>query len=385
MENLKTDTLIAKTVAGLEPVLAAELSALNANDVIPINRAVSFSGDMAMLYRANYCCRTALRILKPLFQFKLAEQKDLYENLHAFAWEDVLWPDCTISIDAVISYTVFTNSQFVAQKSKDAIVDRIREKSGRRPSVSLDNPDFRINVHLFRDTCTVSLDSSGQSLHKRGYRRSTGQAPINEVLASGLIQLSGWDRVQPLIDPMCGSGTLLIEAAMLARNTPAGLFREEFGFMKWRGFDADLWAEVRASAMALRREDAPLLIGMDKLDRAIKSAQENCRYSGLSGIVDFQVMPFEESQPPVKEGVIITNPPYDERIKLDDSIAFYKMIGNVLKQKYAGYTAWVISSDLDALKFIGLKPSKKITVFNGPLECRFVKFDLFAGKRGASQ
>jgi len=385
LENLKTDTLIAKTVAGLEPVLAAELSALNANDVIPINRAVSFSGDMAMLYRANYCCRTALRILKPLFQFKLAEQKDLYENLHAFAWEDVLWPDCTISIDAVISYTVFTNSQFVAQKSKDAIVDRIREKSGRRPSVSLDNPDFRINVHLFRDTCTVSLDSSGQSLHKRGYRRSTGQAPINEVLASGLIQLSGWDRVQPLIDPMCGSGTLLIEAAMLARNTPAGLFREEFGFMKWRGFDADLWAEVRASAMALRREDAPLLIGMDKLDRAIKSAQENCRYSGLSGIVDFQVMPFEESQPPVKEGVIITNPPYDERIKLDDSIAFYKMIGNVLKQKYAGYTAWVISSDLDALKFIGLKPSKKITVFNGPLECRFVKFDLFAGKRGASQ
>lgn len=385
MEILKTDTLIAKTIAGLEPVLAAELTALGATDVTPINRAVSFTGDRSMLYKANFCCRTALRILKPLFQFRMNEQKDLYENLHAFSWEDILDADCTISIDAVISYTVFTNSQFVAQRSKDAIVDRIREKSGRRPSVNLENPGFRINVHLFRDACTVSLDSSGQSLHKRGYRRSTGQAPINEVLASGLIQLSGWDRVKPLIDPMCGSGTLLIEAAMLAQNTPAQLFREEFGFMKWKDFDEGLWAKVRAAAMALRREETPLLIGMDKLDRAITSAQENCRYSGLSGIVDFQMMSFEDSNPPVKEGVIITNPPYDERIKLDDSIAFYKMIGNVLKQKYAGYTAWVISSDLEALKFIGLKPSKKITVFNGPLECRFVKFDLFAGKRGTPQ
>jgi putative N6-adenine-specific DNA methylase len=240
--------LLAKTISGLEPVLAKELEALGADDVKVLKRAVSFTGDQLLLFKANYCCRTALRILKPLFEFPITEQQDLYTNINNYPWEDLLTTESSLSIDAVISYTVFTNSQFVAQKSKDAIVDRFRSKFDKRPSVDLENPDLRINVHLFKDLCSVSLDSSGQSLHKRGYRRSTGPAPINEVLAAGLVQLSGWDYTTSLFDPMCGSGTLLIEAAMLAKSIPCGYFRQEFGFMKWKDFDQDLWLKVKAEA-----------------------------------------------------------------------------------------------------------------------------------------
>jgi len=214
--------LIAKTVAGLEEVLARELETLGADDIMKLNRAVSFTGDTEIMYRINYACRTALRVLKPVFHFEIQEQKDLYEQIFEFPWENHLDAEHSFSIDAVISYTVFTNSQFVAQRSKDAIADRLREKLGKRPSVDLENPDLKINVHLFKDSCTVAFDSSGQSLHRRGYRKSTGPAPINEVLAAGLVQLSEWDPVTPLYDPMCGSGTLLIEAAMLAKNMPAG-------------------------------------------------------------------------------------------------------------------------------------------------------------------
>jgi len=382
--NVKKESmfpLIAKTIAGLEDVLVRELEALGATGVMKLNRAVSFSGDTEMMYRANYACRTALRILKPLFHFEIQEQKDLYDKIYEFPWEEYLDESHSLAIDAVISYTVFTNSQFVAQRSKDAIVDRFRDKLGKRPSVDLENPDLKLNVHLFKDSCTVALDSSGQSLHRRGYRKSTGPAPINEVLAAGLVKLSEWDAVTPLYDPMCGSGTLLIEAAMLAKNMPAGYFREEWGFMKWKDFDAALWNKVKEKANALISELRLQIHGSDRSDRAIDSARENLRFTNLYEDITLEINSFEDSKPPFEKGFIITNPPYDERLQIEDSLAFYKMIGDTLKRKYAGYTAWLISSDIETIKFIGLRPSRRIPVFNGPLECRFVKFDLFAGKK----
>ena len=381
IENTKYP-LIAKTIAGLEDVLSEELAELGATDILKLNRAVSFMADMHLMYKVNYSCRTALRILKPLFHFEISEQKDLYDRIYDFQWEDYLNPEQSLAIDAVISYTVFTNSQFVAQRSKDAVVDRIRDKTGRRPSVDLDNPDLKINVHLFKDSCTVAIDSSGQSLHRRNYRKSTGLAPINEVLAAGLIKLSGWDAIAPLIDPMCGSATILIEAAMLARKMPAGYFREAWGFMKWHDFNQTLWDEVKGECDRLI-SDQPLQIhGSDRSSRAIESARENLRFTNLFEDISLETISFEESSPPFAQGFIITNPPYDERIVIEDSLAFYKMIGDTMKRKYAGYTAWLISSDLESIKFIGLRPSRKIPIFNGPLECRFLKFDLFAGKKG---
>jgi putative N6-adenine-specific DNA methylase len=374
--------LIAKTISGLEDVLVRELETLGASGVMKLNRAVSFTGDKEMMYKVNYTCRTALRILKPLFHFEILEQKDLYEKMYEFPWEDYLDATHSLAIDAVISYTVFTNSQFVAQKSKDAIVDRLRDKLGSRPSVDLENPDLKINVHLFRDSCTVALDSSGQSLHRRGYRKSTGPAPINEVLAAGLVKLSEWDMTVPFFDPMCGSGTLLIEAAMLARNMPAGFFREEWGFMKWRDFDASLWDKVKNDYNGLISEMKVKMHGADRSDRAIDSARENLRFTSLYDDITLEVRTFEDSKPPFERGFIVSNPPYDERLQIEDSLVFYKMIGDTLKRKYAGYTAWLISSDIESIKFIGLRPSRRIPVFNGPLECRFLKFDLFAGKKG---
>ncbi len=377
-----TFPLIAKTISGLEEVLARELTDLGATDVLKLNRAVSFTGDTEMMYRINYTARTALRILKPLFHFEILEQKDLYEKIHDFPWEDYLNAEQSLAIDAVISYTVFTNSQFVAQKSKDAIVDRLREKSGKRPSVDLENPDLKINVHLFKDSCTVALDSSGQSLHRRGYRKSTGPAPINEVLAAGLVKLSEWDPAIPLFDPMCGSGTLLIEAAMLAKNMPAGFFREQWGFMKWKDFNGVIWEKVKSDCDQLITTEKLKMHGSDRSDRAIDSARENLRFTNLYEDITLEVRAFEDSKPPFEKGFIISNPPYDERLQIEDSLGFYKMIGDTLKQRYAGYTAWMISSDLESVKFIGLRPSRRIPVFNGPLECRFLKFDLFAGRKG---
>jgi len=377
-----TSMMVAKTVSGLEQILKSELDGIGALNAEVMNRAVSFEGDKACMYRANYLFRTALRILLPVHVFEINSQEDLYREIKEFCWEDHLDADSTLAVDAVISYTVFTNSQFVAQKTKDAIVDRFREKTGKRPSVDLENPTLRINVHLFKNTCTLSLDSSGPSLHKRGYRKQTGIAPINEVLAAGLIRLSGWDMKKPLLDPMCGSGTILIEAAMLASGIPSGNFRSEYGFTKWKDFDEALWERVKKEAVEkISFPDDLRIVGFDKSVMILRKAVENVDFAGLDRLVFMKQAAFEDSIPPSAEGVIITNPPYDERIQLEDSVAFYKMIGNVLKRKYNGYKAWVISSDLEAIKFIGLKPSKKFKVFNGPLECRFLGFDLYEGKK----
>jgi putative N6-adenine-specific DNA methylase len=376
--------MVAKTSSGLEPVLKQELDLIGARNTELMNRSVGFEGDLACLYKANYLCRTALRILLPVKMFEINDQEDFYREIRDYPWEDHMDPDSTFAVDAVISYTVFTNSQFVALRTKDAIADRFREKTGRRPSVDLENPSVRINVHLFRSNCTVSLDSSGQSLHKRGYRKQAGIAPLNEVLASGLLMLSGWDMQKPLIDPMCGSGTILLEAAMMALSVPAGYYRNDFAFMNWKNFDPLLWNKVKAEAgEAMVKPTRALVYGSDISAMAIRKATENLKFTGLEAAVTIRRTGFEESLPPSASGIIIMNPPYDERIKLDDSVAFYKMIGDVLKRMYSGHKAWIISSDLEAVKFIGLRPFRKIKVFNGPLECRYLGFDLFEGKKSS--
>jgi len=372
-----TYSFIAKTVSGLEDVLFKELKDLGATNLLSLRRAVGFDGSKNLMYRANYACRTALRILKPLKSFEISEQQALYDNIADIAWEELLEPANSIAVDSIITDAVFTNSQYVSLKTKDAIVDRLRTKWGSRPSVNLDDPDLRINVHIFKQSCSVSLDSSGRSLHKRGYRVSAGIAPLNEVLASGLIHLSGWDRKSPFVDPMCGSGTLLIEAAMLSGKIPPAFFKPEFGFMKWNDYEPELWHRIKEEEDEKIVNAGCLIRGCDISSRAIDSVLENIRFSKMLNRIKVEVSPFESYVPPDGNGFVITNPPYDERLHVNDMTAFYKKIGDALKKKYKGYEAWVISSDLRALKFIGLHPSKKITVFNGPLECRFVRFTLY--------
>jgi len=371
------NTYTAKTISGLEEVLKAELDAMGAVNSQLLKRAVTFQGNRELLYKANYSCRTALRILKPILAFSLVKQDDLYQNIYDFKWEEWLQSDQTLAVDAVNSTSVFTNTQYISLKTKDAIVDRLRDKTGSRPSVSLDNPDLRINVHIYKENCTVSLDSSGMSLHKRGYRRNQGIAPLSEVLAAGLVILSGWDKNSLFYDPMCGSGTILIEAAMAAKAIPAGYFRDDFGFMKWADYDAGLWSSVKEKEDAKIIRNSVPIFGSDISSRVIENARENLDFANLLEDITIKKTSFEDADVPGEMGTIVCNPPYDERLQLDDNIGFYKMIGDVLKKKYKGYTAWFISSDLKALKFIGLHPSKKIILFNGPLECRFVKFELY--------
>jgi len=375
-----TFPVIAKTLSGLEEALASELQELGIKAEL-LHRAVRFTGSNETLYRVNYCSRLAVRFLKFITSFKVSKQQDLYDQINSIAWEEFITESQSFAIDAVINQSVFTNTLFVSQKAKDAIADRFRTIYGKRPSVELEHPDLRINIHMQKELCTVSLDSSGYSLHKRGYRKRTWEAPISEVLAAGLIRLSGWDQQTPLYDPMCGSGTIPMEAAMLASATPAGYFRPEFGFMKWRDFDPHLWEVVKAEADALIRPVTVPIRGSDNARQAIHAAKINIRKTRLGPDVQIQVANFHATKPPFENGLMIMNPPYDERIQLDDGIAFYRSLGDTLKHLYSGWQAWIISSDLKALKFFGLKSSRKIPLFNGPLECRFVKFDLYTGTR----
>jgi len=375
-----TFPIIAKTLSGLEESLAEELRELGINAEL-LHRAVRFNATNETLYRANYCSRLALRFLKFIASFEVVKQQDLYDQVKSIPWEEFITESQSFAIDAVINQSAFTNTLFVAQKAKDAVADRFRTIYGSRPSVDLDNPDLRINIHLQKELCTVSLDSSGHSLHKRGYRKRTWEAPISEVLAAGLIRLSGWDRETPLYDPMCGSGTIPMEAAMLASGTPAGFFKQEFGFMKWRDFDSTLWDRIKTEANAHIHPVTVPIRGSDSARQAIHAAKINIRKTHLGPDVQIQVANFHATKPPFEKGLVLMNPPYDERIQLDDGIAFYRSLGDTLKHLYSGWEAWIISSDLKALKFFGLKPSRKVPLFNGPLECRFVKFDLYEGRK----
>lgn len=377
--------LIIKTLAGLEDVLAAELVALGAEKVEAGKRAVQCSGDLRLMYRANLELRTALRVLKPIHQFEASNEEELYAQVKSIDWSLFLDTDDTLAVDAVTHSPFFTHSQYVALKTKDAIVDQFREKTGSRPGVDTANPRLRINIHISNTACTVSLDSSGESLHKRGYRKEGLTAPINEVLAAGMILLSGWKGDSAFIDPMCGSGTLVIEAAMYAMRIPPQLYREDFAFMRWPDFNPAIWAEVRANARAgITTLNYPIF-GYDKNFQAVQAAGENAKAAHLEGKIRFDRRRFETLTPAAEKGILMMNPPYDARIEDNHIEGLYQMIGDRLKKAFQGYEAWIISANQEALKYLGLRPSKKIILFNGALECRFIKLELYEGTRKVSQ
>lgn len=373
---------IAKTLAGLEPVLADELRALGASGIRPLKRAVAFDGDTRMLYRANYELRTALRILVPIHSFPAYNERNYYAAIREIDWSEYMGVGDTLAVDAVAVGEVFRHSQYVGLMTKDAIVDQFRDRYQRRPDVNTVAPTLRINVHVQGTHCDISLDASGDSLHRRNYRRDTVEAPLNEVLAAGMILLSGWNGKGPFVDPMCGSGTLPIEAAMLATRTPPQQKREGFGFFRWPDFSQKLWRSVKEEADGRIQPFEFPIVASDKDNRARNATSINVMSAGLEDVVQIEKTPFEKLLPPGDvPGTLIANPPYDERLKMEDIVAFYKSIGDQLKQHWPGWDAWLISSNRDALKHIGLRASRKITLFNGALECSFQKFELYEGTK----
>lgn len=375
--------MLAKTLYGFEPLLARELRNLGAGNVEEGVRNVSFEGDTGFMYKANLCLRTALKIVKPLARFKVFNEKELYRNVYQLDWPDLFGHDKTFAIDTTMNSEVFRNSMFVSLRAKDAIVDKFREVVRQRPNVDSQDPDVRINIHLYKNSCTVSLDSSGSSLHQRGYRIATNIAPINEVLAAGLIMTSGWDGQADFFDPMCGSGTFLIEAGMIACNIPANINRTDYAFKNWNDYDAELHDKIVAASLNKTREFHHKIIGYDKAPSAVRKAQENVENANLSEYISIERKDFFRTLKPVDSKLhMVFNPPYGERLQIDME-DFYAKIGDTLKQEYPGTEAWMITSNLEALKHVGLRPSRKIKTFNGKLESRLVKYEMYEGSKKA--
>lgn len=373
--------MMAKTFYGFESLLEEELKKLGAQDVTKMNRAVLFKGDKGFLYKANLCLRTALKILVPIHTSRVPSEQVLYQVAYDYPWENHFSSTSTFMIDSVVFGDTFTHSLYVSQKVKDAIVDRFRAKEGARPSVDLEQPDIRINVHIDRENATFSLDSSGASLHHRGYRSATNKAPLNEVLAAGLIQLSGWDTRTDFLDPMCGSGTLVIEAAMLSCNIPANINRKEFAFEKWNDWDEDLYLTIEEAQLNKIQGLAGSIEGFDKSPSAIQKANQNLVNANLEEFVSIEKNNFlyaqKESEAPLH---ILTNPPYGVRLEGEIN-ALYRSIGDTLKQRYLDTEAWIISSNFEALKHVGLRPTRKIKLYNGKLETRLSQFKIYAGTK----
>ena len=392
--------MLAKTFKGLEPVLAQELTELRASDVAIERRAVSFSGDKELLYRANFSLRTAIRILVPIATFKAKDADAVYEQAKQIDWSQYMTLSTGFAIDATVYSETFRHSKYVTYRVKDAIADYWTEKTGKRPSVKLTDPDLQLNVHISNETITISLDSSGESLHKRGYRVATTEAPINEVLAAGLLKLAGWNGQSDLYDPMCGSGTFLIEAALIALNIAPGVFRKGFAFEKWADFDKDLFEQIYNDDTQ-ERAFTHHIYGSDASFYAVQQALKNVREAGMQRYIDIRQIRIQELKDPFNSQLskldgfsqlstlhsplspmVIINPPYGERLAQDkDVMRLYGDIGSALKHHFAGAKAWIISSNEEALKCIGLKPSKRIRVMNGELDCLFNQYELFAGDR----
>lgn len=374
--------MLAKTFKGLEEVLAKELVELGANNVQIERRAVSFTGDKRMLYMANFCLRTASRILVPIAQFKAKHTDDIYEQVKQIDWSEYMTTKMTFQIDATVYSDYFRHSQFVTYRVKDAIVDWWMERGGVRPSVKLTNPDLYLNVHIGGDIVTVSLDSSGESLHKRGYRVANTQAPINEALAAGMLLLAGWQGQGDFYDPMCGSGTLLIEAALIARNIAPGIYRKGFAFEKWANFDADLFEDVYSDD-SREREFTHKIYGSDAGFYAMQTAMKNVESAGLQRDIEVKQIRVQELRLADKDtdgALVMINPPYGERLAQDkDVMNLYKDMGTALKHQFSGATAWIISSNDEALKCIGLRPAKRVRLVNGDLDCWFNQYVLFKG------
>lgn len=373
---------IAKTFAGVEDVLCDELTSIGATNVRKLVRAVEFEGDLEVLYKANLSCRTALRILKPHTTFEAANEDMLYHEIQNIKWSDFFSLDQTFAINATLNQSTLTHSQYVALKAKDAIVDQFRDATGDRPNVDIDEPDLRIHLHIYQDQCTLSFDSSGESLHKRGYRDYTNQAPLNEALAAALIILSGWDKKSMFADFMCGSGTLLIEAGLMAGNIAPNKFKRKFGFQTWRDYDAVLWKKIYNEAIQAETPVTDFKIyGSDISGVVLDKARQNIENAGLKGLIELKKGSFEKFTPVGEGGVLITNPPYGMRIEPKDIISMYQSMGDTMKQKFKGWTCWIFTGNLEAAKYIGLRPTRKIHLFNGPIECRFLKFDIYSGTK----
>ncbi|MBO7496122.1 MAG: RNA methyltransferase [Salinivirgaceae bacterium] len=371
--------MVAKTFAGLEDVLAKELDAIGAKNIKKLNRAVSFTGDKAMMYRANYWLRTALCILKPIAEFDAKDEDTYYKEIGRIDWDEYLTLDQTFAISATTHSSIFTHSQYASLKAKDAIADQFRRRKGKRPNVDTENPDLRIEIHIAEKHVTVLLNSSGEPLFKRGYRQASVKAPINEVLAAGMIMLSGWNCKSDFLDPMCGSGTLLIEAAMMAYGIAPGTYRSEFAFEKWSDFDAELFADITEET-----PDVPpfehTISGSDIAPGAVKAAEINIKAAFLNKKVSVSLHNFFDLRPK-NIGTIVTNPPYGERLQPNDLSIFYQKIGDKLKLDFPGYVAWIIGSNPECMKFIGLHPEQKIKLYNGQLECSFRKYSLYDGSK----
>ncbi len=375
----------ATTFHGLEDVLVNELMKLGARDIVPFKRGVSFTGDKGFMYKANLCLRTALKVLVPIYSFTANNEHELYAKMKEYEWEELLNTDDTLAINATVNSDEFNHSLYVSQKTKDAICDRFVDKFDVRPNVDLDRPTVRIYVHIFRNQVNVSLDSSGDSLFKRGYRVDIDTAPMKEVLAAGMVLLSNWQPHLPLIDGMCGSGTLGIEAALFANNIPPGVFREEFGFMKWHDYDKELWDTIYESTINRIKDDMPNIISSDIDIVPLEMAKRNGAVAKVDDVIQYEHISFFDLMPTKPHGTILLNPPYDERIKMEDTNAFYKQIGDKLKKDFGGWTCWIISSNMEAIKSIGLHPSKKMTLFNASLECKLLKYEMYSGSKKASK
>ena len=370
--------MTAKTLEGLEEVLANELTQIGAEKINKGKRAVTFWGDLKTLYAANYCLRTAINILVPIKTFEVNSEDELYKQVSGINWTQIFSVKETFSINATLSSEIFTHSKYVALKTKDAIADQFRRRKGERPNVETMSPDFKINVRILQNICTISLDSSGDPLFKRGYRKSGHIAPLNEALAAGMILLSGWDKKSDFTDPMCGSGTLLIEAALIAHKIPPGIYRKKFAFENWQNFDADIFNDV-CDEYDVKSDFKHNIYGSDISKTAVQFAQENVLSASLKGKIDIEIKSLSEAKPKSNSGVLIMNPPYGERIKPYEINALYQQIGDRFKSEFQGFSCWLISSNFDAIKKIGLHSSKKTKLFNGSLECKFLRYDIYKG------
>ncbi len=375
---------LAKTFAGLEDVLATELKQLGAKNVEIVKRGATFKGDTELMYKTNYLSRTALRILKPIGVFEAKSNDQLYEKVKKIDWTKIFKVNQTFIVNANVFYSEVDHSHFAALRVKDGIVDQFRKVMGKRPWVAKDIPDIYIDVHIAHDICTISLDSSGESLHKREYKIAVDKAPLNEVLAAGMIKLSGWDEKKDFIDPMCGSGTIPMEAAMLAMNIPAGYYRKTYAFLNWSEFDSELWEKVKGEGNDLIDETECKIIASDRSETAVAITKRNLKHAGLHKDVIVEHKYFDELKPEVEKGILVFNPPYGKRLEERGELReLYQKIGDVLKQDYSGFEAWIITPNIEASKFVGLRPSRKISLFNGPIETKFLKFEMYEGTKKA--
>lgn len=373
--------LIAKTLYGLESVLSNELTGLGAKNVQAVNRAVLFEGDQNLLYKANYCLRTAMSVLVQIAEFRIHSSDDLYKNSQRIDWKEYLDPEHTFSIIPVVNSPVFRHTGYAGLLLKDAIADWFRDKAGKRPSVNSSDPDIVFNLHISNDLVTISLDSSVVPLYKRGYRKEQGSAPINEILAAGIILITGWKAETAFLDPMCGSGTIPVEAALIASDIPAGRFRQFYGFQRWRDYNEELYSKVRKESESKAHIPQIRIYASDISENSVSMTRTNVESAGLSDIISISKNDFSDVEASDNEGIIVMNPPYGQRIVSEDNVKLYGMIGSTLKHKFPGYQAWLISSDKDSLKQVGLKPAKKTVLYNGSLECVLVKYELYQGSK----